>query len=221
MATFNLTDIEAVLLDGACSKKSQELVDAAKARLEAAAAFTDVEPHIAALIADVLGEARRNGILGFAHETIVFCSYCHAQPEPRYVAYKSGPRKGQPNYDKRRFLGGVEFARSLGRMRHHISVGGCNACVDAANPRLMEVLRDVPAQVPDVLRHPDAPKRVKSPNKRCPVCDWVGHEHQMTRERTVLADGWYYAGCPKCGAKNQFLSANGPNTVDGFVIVEL
>lgn len=215
---IELTDAELALLDGkVASEKAQALIEAAKSRLAAVSRMSDVPPHIATLVADVLTEANENGKLAYFGEMIKYCRYCKASPDPRYVAYKSGPRRGQPNYDKPRFLRGWEFAHRFVRVQHHVSVGGCESCVADAMPHLIEELAGVRAQLPPQLHKEGAPRYVKYPHRSC-KCGWVGHEGQMGRLVTMLGDGTYPATCPTCGHGGGF--GDRLDHADGHTIVE-
>ena len=216
---IDLTDTELSLLDGnVASEKAQALIDAAKARLAAVSRMADVSPHIAALVADVLTEANESGKLAYYSELIRYCSYCKSSPNPRHVPYKSGPRKGQPNWDKPRYLKGFEFAHRFVRVRHHVAVGGCQVCVSEAMPYLIEELVGVPVQLPPQLHKYGTPRYVKYPHRSC-TCGWTGHEGQMGRLTTMLGDGTYPATCPSCGRGGGF--GDRLDHADGYTMVEM
>lgn len=215
--SVSLTDDELALLDGRCSEKVQEAVDGALARIAARTSHPDLAPDHAGLVADVVAEAHKNGRLVFWRERIRRCPLCGTSPG--YVAYKSGPRRGRPNYDKPRHLDGHEFAYRFVTVQGHVSVGGCADCVNPLLPTIAEALRGVPAQVPPVLRAEGEPERVRHNNRRCTKCGWTGHEGQMGRLPTLMGDGSFPALCPECGAGGHFSRV--VEFAEGFVVVEL
>lgn len=214
--TVKVTDEELVLLDGACSPETQSEVDAAKARLDARR--HGLEPHIADLVADAVRVARAKGRLTWVYEQITYCRACRRSDG--YVPYKSGPRRGTPNYSRRIHFRGIDLDRGFVVVTGHVSLGGCEDCLTAAAPTLAEELRGVPAQVPPHLRAEGEPKRVRHDNRRCTACGWEGHEGQMGRLRTLMGDGTYPALCPECNAENRFGTQPVERT-DGFTVVEV
>jgi hypothetical protein len=214
-----LTDEELAVLDGRASDEVQVQVDAAKARLAARDEHPDLPPHLAGLVADVVTEATSNGELRFRTERLRYCPLC--ETHAGYVEFKSGPRKGQNNWNRPRTIPGIEFAYRFVSVQGHVTVGGCRECVDEAMPVIREALRGVRAQVPKALRTEGGPRYVKHDNRRCTKCGWTGHEGQMTRQRTLMGDGTYPAGCPDCGAENLPLGRDVVERIDGFEVVEV
>lgn len=213
-----LTDDELVLLDGACSEKVQAEVDGAKQRITSRSLHPDVAPVLAGFIADVVSEAQTNGEVILRRQRLRRCALCGTAPG--YVLFKSGPRRGTPNYKKPRVIEGYEFARRFVTVQHHAALGGCAECLDPILPLIADALRGVNAQIPDRLRAEGEPKRVKHPNRRCTKCGWEGHEGQMGRQRTIMGDGSYPATCPACGAGSEMFSRD-IATADGFTIAEV
>lgn len=210
-----LTDAEMALLDGQVGDKAQQKVDAAKARLAAAADLDHLDPIHAGLVADIVTEAKDSGRIIHRRERISRCTLCGTSAG--YVPYKSGPNKGLPNYKKPRTLPATEFAYRFVTMQNHVIVGGCNECVAPILPDISEALRGVNAQVPASLRADGEPVRTRYENRHCTKCDWVGHEGEMGRERTIMGDGTFPAYCPSCGAGGAFSRDIGH--ADGFVVV--
>lgn len=216
--SVKLTDDELTLLDGRCSEKVQKEVDAAKARLGSMAAHPDLPPAQAALIADVVNEARETGRLIYRTERIDYCRIC--KQTKGHVPFKSGPRKGKPNYDRPIRMTGYEFARRFVIIRGSITVGGCQECVEAVMPYLPDALRGVAAEVPAALRAKGEPIRKRYDRRRCTKCGWEGHEGEMGQLRTLMGDGYYPGKCPSCGVEHLPFTTGTFETLDGFVIVD-
>jgi len=214
----DLTDSELVLLDGSCSEKVQAEVDAARTRLGSMTAHPDLPPALAAFIADVVNEARENGRLIYRTERISYCRLCGRTKS--YVLFKSGPRRGTPNYNRPIYMHGHEFARRFVTIQGSVSVGGCHECVEAVMPYLPDALRGVPAEVPAVLRAKGEPVRKRYDRRRCTKCGWGGHEGEMGQLRTLMGDGYYPGKCPSCGVEHAPFRLSPFKRLDGFEIVE-
>lgn len=203
-----LTDDELVLLDGRCGPEVQPTVDAAKARIAAWRRLEGVPRHIAALVADVVSEAQENGRIVFWRAHMTTCRVCNRNdgywPHARSSRYH---RRGQPNYNNPKTLGGYEFARRSVTIQNHVSVGGCDDCVSQARPHIIAALADVRAEVPKELTGHEPTWR-RFTLAHCEQCGWDGHEGQMIKLRTLMGDGWYAGECPKCHAKNLPLARN-------------
>lgn len=88
-------------------------------------------------------------------------------------------------------------------------------------PVITERLTDIPAELPEQLQAPDAPRWKRQARRHCTACGWDGHEGQMRRKRTLFGDGDYPAGCPNCDAENSPLGRHIIELVDGFTVVEV
>ena len=220
MATnlYSLTDAEAVTLDGHVSDDTQRKVDEAKARIAAVERLSDVDPKVAAFIADAISTANEHGLLRWAYRDFSRCGACGV--DKGYAKYKSGPRKGEPNYKKPLLHRGVELDPGMVSIQHRAKLGLCPECITSVTPLLVDELRAVTAQLPDKLRHPDDPPRVKYDNRRCTHCGWEGHEGQMRQLPTVMPGGTYPGGCPQCPKENYFLGPRVIESIPGFVVVE-
>lgn len=208
---MNLTDDELVILDGKCSQAVQEKVNEAKDRISARAAFSNLDPRLAGLVADVVTEAKKNLKLVFYHESIRHCSICGKRGD--YVKYKSGPRKGRNNWDKPTYLPGREFKHSFVTIKGHVSVGGCTECVEKALPYIAKALEYVKAEIPEAIS--GKPKEwIRYSNMKCSLCHWEGLEGSMGKLPAMMG-GYYFGECPQCKAKNQLFQTN-IKTVDGY-----
>lgn len=216
---IELTDNELVLLDGKVSGEVQEEVDRAKARVDAVEAYSDhadITPTLAAFIADVVHEARTQGRLVANHVRIRSCRL-HDEYYG-FVKYKSGPNQGRPNYKRPIAKPGREFARRFVTVEGHVTLGGCNECIEKALPALREALIGVPAQLPDLLVTEGAPRFTRYDDRECLECGWTGHEGQMGRLPAILG-GDYPGKCPSCGAEKLPFGPQKFKTLDSFTVV--
>lgn len=191
----------------------QAIADAARRVAERRPDLSDAD---AGFISDVKAEAQREGRLVFQRRDMRWCQVCNKQPDPPYVPYKSGPRRGQPNYDKPRVLHGIELADRFVRIQHHVTLGCCEECWERLGDEARASLVGVDAELPNAL-YTTGPRYQKYPKRHCTVCDWEGDESQMGRQRTLLGDGPYPAVCPSCGHVDTF-GVHKIETIDGFAI---
>jgi hypothetical protein len=216
-ARVELTDDELILLDGACTDEVQSEVDKAKLRIAAVQRHTDMPAHVARLVADAVAEGVSHGRLLWQPKRINRCAYCGT--DKGYVAYKSGPRKGQPNYDRRIKVPGIEMAQRFVTVEGHAAVGGCTDCADAAADAITAELANAPCELPPHLRPAGAPPKRRYDRKRCTKCGWEGHEGEMRRLRTVLGDGTYPGGCPSCDNESGLFRVGAFERLEGFDVV--
>lgn len=209
-----LTDDELVVLDGRCRPEVQGEVEAARARIEARGRLADLPPALAGLVADAVAEARGHGRLALRWEGVTYCRLCKA--EAPWSLYKSGPRRGRRKAQG--VLQAVDLADRPVVIRGHVSLGGCRACYDAVLPALRRELVGVPAQLPDALVEPGAPRWIRHERVRCTACGWEGHDGQMRRLRALI-EGDYAGGCPNCPAENLPLRRTVIERVEGFEVV--
>lgn len=218
MTSVSLDDDELLLLDGRCSPKVQAAVAGAKVRAETRAALSDLDPKIAGFIGDAVTEAVTNGRLIFRHERISYCSVCGKSVG--YAKYKSGPRRGESNLSKPLSMPAVDLAYRFVRIQGHVTVGACADCYAQAKDALRARLAGLHAELPDALRTDGVAAYKRYEIRRCPECDWVGDESEMHQLRTIMGDGTYPGGCPRCDFK---ASAFGKmfKIEDGFVVKEV
>lgn len=147
---------------------------------------------------------------------IDYCRLC--DKGPNIVYYQSGRNKGR---EKSRYgNSGYEFKDSSIRVSGHVSCGCCASCLERLLPHIREQVKDIEAEISEkITGHPNKWKRYL--NKQCTKCGWAGHEGQMLKERTVMGDGWYPAGCPECKAKNLFMGQVFVKTGTGYTVVEV
>lgn len=213
-----LLDTEWLLLDGQCRPEVQIMVDAARERLVMRGRYANMEPALAGFIADVIREAQQEGQLIYQHRRITFCPLC--KRAAAYPVYKSGRKKGQPNYSKPRLgFAGIELAYRFVRIEGHVALGGCADCINGVEPWLREELRGVPTQLTESLKADGEPQRIRYKRKRCKLCGWEGHEGEM-RQLPAIMGSSYPGGCPNCPAETG-LFRNDIEHCEGFVVEEL
>lgn len=214
-ATVKLSDAELLLLDGACSADVQAVVTAARARIEMAATMPYLSPELAGLVADVVTEANKTGRVLWRGTRARHCPVC--KKSAGYAKFKSGPRRGQENYDKPLTFAAVEMADRFVRVQNHLSLGACSDCAAEAKPAIVNALADVRAEVPAELAAPGRPAWKRHWLRSCPKCGWSGHEGEM-RKLVAVMGGLYPGGCPSCEFESRFLGESF-TVVDGFAVV--
>lgn len=201
MSGFDLTDDEALLLDGKCSPKAQALVDAAKLRVAARSQFAHLSAVDAGFIADVVSHAAAEKKLVYQTRAIDKCKLCGAGGEyARHARTTRSHRRGQINYDRPIRIGGIELRERFVIVTGYVSLGACSACMERLKPDLRAALADLNVEMPDALAGERRWKRW--PVVECSKCKWRGHEGEMGKLRTLMGDGWYPGQCPKCPAQN-------------------
>lgn len=218
MTTLNLTDDEALLLDGKVSSNAQATIDAIKRARELASA-EGCDTKIADFIAKAIEAAKTSGRLVFRHAEVRCCGLCGKSGGYRQYSRSSRwHRKGQTDFSKPIYLYGVDLIDSFVRIKGSPELGCCDACWKTVKPLLARNLEGVHAEIPEsITGHP--PKFKWHQNRKCSKCGWAGHEGQMGRNVTLMGDGTYPSTCPQCKAKNVFLSTT-IELVDGFTLVE-
>lgn len=197
--SVRLTDAELLLLDGQCSPEAQAEVDAAKRRRATASAFSDLTEAQAALVSKAVEEALSNKKLGLRGVGLRHCDVCGKSAG--HYRFKSGRRKGQPDYKRPLSFSGVELADRMVSIAGYASCGCCADCWAAVRPAVLESVSGLEAEIAESLTG-EPPRWRRVLNRRCTSCGWEGTEDQMRPAPTLMGDGTYPSGCPKCPAKN-------------------
>jgi len=197
-----LTDDEIVLYLSACTRpKVVECVAGATARI--ALRGDGVSGGAAKMITEAVAEAAASGLLIYRCSSIGSCGVCgkSAGYALRKRASRAG-RKGSPMYDRPLYMSGVELRDSFVTMKGHVSIGGCKECVDAALPRIVDLVTAAELRwFPDHLDFDADVKR--EDHYACKKCEWSGRESYVGRSRAMMGNGTYPSTCPDCGAKNE------------------
>lgn len=157
------------------------------------------------------------GFTVYQHERIHYCSVCGWSGD--YARYKSGPRRGEKNYDRPLMRPAVEFARRFVRFKNSVSVGACGECIEVILPHLKDALVGVECQLPHQLHTEGEPEYIRHGRRRCTECSWEGHEGEMGRLPAVFG-GTYPGKCPSCGAESRPFGPRVFEIIDGFDVVE-
>lgn len=209
--SVSLSDDDLATLVASADADVRAAANAARDRLSAPARFPGMPSHVAALIADVLAEAKKNGQLIYRGVSVSLCRYCGAQSE-----WKKPPRrKNKVEYP----ISGVEFADRFIIISRHISVGGCRSCVEQALPFLRAELSTFPVQLPPALRLDDAVQYCRWGRCRCKHCNWAGHDGELGKLRVLMGDGYYPGKCPSCGVERRPFGLDPFERLDGFDVV--
>ena len=201
-----LTDSELALLDGRCSDEAQTEVDAAKFRLEHVKGKDN--PQLWEFIADAKRKAATKGKLRFLWTSDAGkCRICGEgggyHPHPRSSRYH---RKGDANFKTPKLTCSVELDPSCVRIVNRVALGCCERCWVEHQPTIAAELVDVKAEIPKSITGVE-PKHKCYLRYKCTKCGWEGHEGEMRQLRTVMGDGTYAGGCPKCEAANHLFSS--------------
>ena len=210
--SVTLSDTDLATLITSADAGVRSAAESARDRLAAPDRWPSVAPHVAALIADVLTEARKEGRLIYRGVSASLCRYCGARSE-----WKVPPRKRK---EREYPVSSVDFAERLIVITGNVCVGACRKCVDEALPVLRAELAAFPVQLPTALQTDNAPRFKRWDRCRCKKCEWSGHEGQLGRLRTLMNDGDYPGKCPSCGAERRPLGANPFELLPGFDVVE-
>lgn len=211
---LSLTDNELVLLDGNCRKEIQSKVDEAKERLSIQVPI-GLREELVPFFRRVIQEAKASGKLVCRPVDLSLCGGCGRTKD--YVRFKSGRRAGQRNYNKPKYLRGMELASRFLTIKGYPALGLCKACFDEIKPYLRAALEGVQAELPTTLMGYE-PKYKKYPIRRCRDCGWEGGEHLMGR-LPALMGGTYPGKCPKCGAESLPFGPTKFDTTDTHIVV--
>lgn len=211
---FDLTDDEAILLDGRVRVEVQPLVDMAKKRINARLVFHNLSDADRKFLVALQEEARSNGILVIRHARITNCPVCKKVGfnGERYAKYKrrtSLHEKGDINFSKPLKMAAVDLAHRFVTVDGYVALGCCSECLERLRPDIRYALTGIRAQLPEQLTGVPSEFR-KWSIRHCKKCDWEGSEEEMGEDYALMG-GKYKSTCPNCGAKNQ---AFGPIYID-------
>lgn len=197
--SVQLSDDLLLLLDGKGDEILQKQIDAVKNRRELESLHPETNSKQAKLITEIVSRATTNGRLRFNHKSLTSCGVCGKRAG--YLKFKSGPRKGQSNYDRPLYMEGVDLDDSFVTIKGHAGLGCCRECWNAIQPLVIESLSGVGAELPERLM--GKPQEFKRYDMReCTKCGWIGSERLMGKKRTIMGDGFYPASCPSCNVEN-------------------
>lgn len=225
-----LTAAELRQLDGTCSPTTQGIVN--KMLSEAGLAIIyNVPAHIAAMVQSIITIAKAKGKIEYRVQQAARCPCCDRREG--YYNYSRttyhkifGNRypnhvKGQPDYNSPKRFTVYDLGRSC--VTNTVFTGYCEQCKPIIEPVLKAELIKVDYAHPMLYGKPvwlDLSTRFKHYDRRkCKDCGWEGGENLMRRRPTMMGDGDYPAGCPKCPAVSLFFGRNPFENAPGYVLV--
>lgn len=192
---------ELLKLDGNTSEVIQKVINEAKK--ESSYGF-DLP-----VMNEIIKQSEKNGKLKWTHKSIRSCDYCDKKPDyktyPRSSRYHS---KGDKNFNKPILYSGVKFNEGF------ITISGYgDMCLDCCNKhqvkeRIIDYILNKNLKI-EIMKNEYKPgKYLKDDIRLCYGCNEEMLESEMTKEMTLMGDGYYPSGCPKCGAKSLPFGSN-------------
>ena len=197
MKTYDvsLTTDELLLIDGKVSKKAQEVIE--KAKQEKSVGF-DID-----LLNEVIVASTKRGRLTWTFKQIRHCDFC--DKKRKYAGYTRTTRwhtKGDPNYDRPIYYGGVAFNQGF------ITIKGrgdmCQSCFSKMEvlKKLIDYILDNDLKI-EIQKNDYKDTRYKVDDLRiCYQCKKEMYESEMGRRHALMGQGTYPSECPHCGAKS-------------------
>ena len=185
-----LTADELLSLDGSCRPEIQDKVDAVKQQRKYVIDCPEVYQEI---IQVILEGAERTGELKYYRGgRLNYCPVC--ETSAGYATYKRNSRyhqKGEPNH-----------SRPLSFSKHEVgNTQMCQQCFVAIKPYLLPYLTTIKAEVSQHLAG-EPPRWKRYYHITCKKCGWSGHEGELGKLRTMMADGYYHGECPSCNEQS-------------------
>lgn len=181
---FNLTNEQAIMLDGHVDKKEQSLINLAKLRIQFKKKYPENDK--AWFVADLIHEAKKNGIVTFKYGCGKFCCLCDKKASyAKYTRNSRYHKKGQLNYDKLIPISLIEFHDAYIKFQNHVTLGCCNDCWQIIKPIAKKHLNKIKAEIS---------------TKICPNNKYKRFLIQQCKEcNSEFTD--YFHKCPKCQTK--------------------
>lgn len=152
---------------------------------------------------EILKQAEKIGKLTWSNKQIRSCDYCDKKYDyykyPRNGRYH---RKGEKNFDKPIYYSGIKFNEGFVIMKGYGDM--CLECCSKhdVKQRLIDYIIEHDLKV-EIMKNDYKPgKYLKDDIRICFDCGEEMLESKMSKERTLMGDGYYPSGCPKCGAKS-------------------
>ncbi|QWU14309.1 hypothetical protein SAMN04487895_101611 [Paenibacillus sophorae] len=199
---IELTINELLQLDGKVSESAQKIIDEAKK--ESSYGFDDLP-----IINEIIKQSEKNGKLTWTYKSIRSCGYCDKKPDykryPRSGRYHS---KGDKNFDKPIYYSGIKFNEGFITISGHGDM--CLECCreKKVKERIIDYIIDNDLKIEIMKNDYKLGKYLKDDIRICYSCNTEIQESEMTKEPTMMGDGYYPSGCPKCGAKSSMFGNN-------------
>jgi LEA14-like dessication related protein len=202
---IKLTFEEMKLIDGQVSEKAQDIID----RVKKENSFGFSLP----VMNEVLRKAEEIGKLTWSYKSIRSCSHCDKQYDyARYPRSGKNHRKGDKNFNKPLYYSGIKFNEGF------VTIQGlgdmCSDCCKKHNVinQLIDYILDNDLKIEIQKNKYRDSKYLKDDIRICYDCDYEMTESEMTTSPTVMGDGRYPSGCPKCGAESRLFGKNHKTT---------
>jgi len=165
-------------------------------------------------IASIIELAQRELALSFSRTELSSCPICgENKAYHKYTSATKYHKKGENNLDRPIYLRGIDLEKSFVKFKGSAKYGCCTECYEKIQPKLIEQLKDVKAEIPEQITG-QKPKWEKTNWVSCNTCDWQGWETELGLLPTLMASGSYYGQCPKCQGKSSPLSFRSQFTYD-------
>lgn len=183
-----LSDEEIMLIDGRCNKEAQAKVNMVKRIRHLSAPFAGQFNEIQTrYIGQILEMAERKGQVSYSGCQMVTCPICKLNHG--YVRFKSGKRAGENNYDKRIYVGGMEFDPTAGSRPILPETACCYDCLKLIKEAIITGLKSIACVVPERLTG-EPPIYKLELIMACDYCQFMGFEKYFR--------GPYNNHCPQC-----------------------
>jgi hypothetical protein len=187
--SLKLNPSELAQLDGKCSPDVQETVNLLRKSAQIADKH-NVPLSWGMFAAKAVKAAERDGILICRPVSMVRCEVTGKRAERRMIT--RGRDKG---LEQDIPFSGFELSDRFIQMQNHPNIGIAGDAISAMSPILIDVLRDVRAEISEKLTG-EPPRFKKEKILRHDACDWEGPEHQaFTINKFHLPNT---SGCPCC-----------------------
>ncbi|WP_145413407.1 hypothetical protein [Paenibacillus xylanexedens] len=186
---------ELLKLDGSVSDNIQNIINEAKK--EASYGFN------LPVMNEIIKQSEKIGKLTWSHKQIKSCDYCDKKSD--YYTYpRSGKyhRKGDKNWNKPIYYSGIKFNEGFVSIQGHGDM--CLGCCDRhkVKERLIDYIIEKDLKIQIMRNEYRQGTYLKDDIRICFNCDEEMLESQMSKERTMMGNGFYPSGCPKCGSKS-------------------
>ena len=192
---INLTLEELLLIDDNVSEEAQKVIN--KAKQESTYGFE------LPIMNEILRRSEQIGKLTWNYTQVRDCKYCDKKSSyhtyPRSSNYHS---KGDKNYDKPKYYGGIVFNQGFVVMKGYGDM--CSECEKKYDVihRLIDYIIDNDLKIEIQNNKYKPSKYLKDEIKICYSCDKEMSESTMSNLTTMMGDGYYKGECPHCGAKS-------------------
>lgn len=193
MASYTLTDDELLLLDGKCSSTIQCEIDKAKQRKQ-----LHSDPVVAAVLLQSISLGTFE--MRWMHDMRYCSKCCSSAGYAKHTRNGKYHRKGDDNRKSPLSMTGVRINPGFVTIQGHGD--WCKKCEQKNNWTATIIEEILQRKLPVELLRDNRTLFKKDDKRICFKCKEPMYESEMTRRRTIMGDGSYPAGCPKCGTES-------------------